>query len=46
MYKKVLTLSRFRISLIAPSGSTRAFTTGLKARATAFRALSYVYKKP
>lgn len=35
-----LTLSKFLMSLSAPSGSTRALTTGLSARATAFLALS------
>jgi len=36
----LLTLSKFLMSLSAPSGSTRALTTGLSARATAFLALS------
>ena len=39
---RYLTLSKFRISFKAPSGSTRALTTGLNARATTFLALSYV----
>lgn len=35
-----LTLSKFLMSLNASSGLTRALTTGLSARATAFLALS------
>ena len=39
-HKHVLTLSKSLISCNAPSGSIRARTTGLRARATAFLALS------